>query len=1035
MRGTAWWTFAPTVLGLLLASVTTAERLPISVYTVADGLAGDSVGALAEDGSGYLWVGTPEGLSRFDGESFRTYGRADGLPGVGVGELLADRTGTLWLISGDQVARLLDRRDEEGRLFQTCAVIGDEPEATLFELFEDSAGRLWLTAGRCLYLYQRERDRFEQVHLGISWPPGILPWLVGMAEGRDGSLWIRGTLGLARRLPSGRTLVYPLSDTRADENDSLIDVDASGRVWFACRSVMAFLPEPAAEADRGYRLLPRAHLARGWGVAQWPSRPGQVVAFEGGALLPPDRIHAMARCRDGTLWIGSGTLLQVNDSRLREVGGRDGMPGHLVLALLEDSNGNLWIGTAAGGLVRLDRSGFSSWGSEDGLTTEKVGALVDDHLGGVLVVGFPACTTVHRLDGERFTPFAFPLPDAVTSCGWGESQVTLLDRGGEWWVPTAQGLVRYPPVARLEELAGIAPKAFYTSAEGLRGEAMFRLFEDARGDIWAGVFGMSVRLVRFDRASETFRSYGAGEGLPVDAASAFTEGPDGSLWIGFYGSGLGEVGGGVARYRDGRFRYFAPSEDGLPHGFVSSLLVDGHGRLWVGILGAGVTRLDAPDSDPPDWVRLDTRNGLASDAVHALAEDRLQRIYIGTTSGVDRLDPTSGRVRHFDIGSGLANNAVVSARVDGVGDLWVATAGGVSRMRPRPEPAEVAPAVLLIEVRAAGNLLPLPERGAEELAGLDFPPSLRNLDVAFAAADLRPTREFAYQHRFGDGEWSPSSRERRVHLAGLSSGRYRFEVRAALPDGTVGQPATLEFTIAPPLWRRWWFLLGAAMAIAGAAYAVHRQRLARLRELYQVRSRIASDLHDELGLSLSRVAILAEVARPGLEPGGRASAALEEIATSARDLIDATSDMAWALDPRKDDLPSLLARLRRMAGDVCEGAGVEWTFTAPGEVDRVVVKAERRRHLYLILKEAIHNSVRHGKPSRVSLTVALNDGHLAVEVVDDGCGFDLPELRSSGGVGHGLSSMVRRAVELGGTLDLASQPGAGTRVRLEVPLG
>jgi len=225
------------------------------------------------------------------------------------------------------------------------------------------------------------------------------------------------------------------------------------------------------------------------------------------------------------------------------------------------------------------------------------------------------------------------------------------------------------------------------------------------------------------------------------------------------------------------------------------------------------------------------------------------------------------------------------------------------------------------------------------------------------------------------------------------------------------------------------------LAAAGVAYLAHRRRLARLAELYQVRARIAADLHDELGLSLSRVAILAEVARPSLPPGGRGAEALEEIATGARDLVDATSDMAWALDPRKDDLPSLLARLRRMAGDVCEGAGVTWSCTAPEGVERVALKAERRRHLYLILKEAIHNAVRHGRPSRVSLTLALADGRLRAEVVDDGCGFDPTALTESGGVGHGLTSMLRRAEELGGILDVDSQPGAGVTVRLEVPVG
>ena len=401
-------------------------------------------------------------------------------------------------------------------------------------------------------------------------------------------------------------------------------------------------------------------------------------------------------------------------------------------------------------------------------------------------------------------------------------------------------------------------------------------------------------------------------------------------------------------------------------------------------------------------------------------------IWVGTTNGLDRLDLNNGRVRHYDTGSGLANNAVVSTRLDGAGDLWIATAGGVSRLRPRLDPPGVAPPVLLTEVRAAGRQLTLPERGARELSGLTFPSSLHNVDVAFAAVELRPGHGLAYQHRMGAVAWSSLSHERQIHLAGLASGSYRFEVRAVLPDGTTGEPATLTFKIAAPVWRRWWFQTGVMLILAGAAYSVHRRRLARFAELYQVRARIAADLHDELGLSLSRVAMLAEVARPALQPGSRGADAVGEIATSARDLIDATSDMAWALDPSKDDLLSLFARLRRWGSDICEGAGVEWDCTVPDGLERVTLGAERRRHLLLILKEALHNSIRHGKPSFLGLTVDFADGLLRATVTDDGRGFNFEDFADSADLGHGLAGMQRRAEELKGTLTVRSRLGPAT---------
>lgn len=1025
---------ASAVLVLVQAAFVAAERLPVTVFTVADGLAGDTVTALLQDRDGFLWVGTTSGLSRFDGGAFRSYGVEDGLPEHGVFELLEDRDGALWLLAGNRVVRMLETRDENGRLFQVCGLVGDDPRPSLFDLLEDRHGDLWLTAGAALYRFSRGRDRFEQVQLDIPWPAGETPYLVGLAEGADGSLWIRASLGLVRRLRDGRLLAYPLPHDRGEHNNAILTVDGVGRVWLAGDSVISFLPAEATEAVTGYPLTARLQRARDWRPKERPAVPGDAVAFDSDGMLHHDRIFTVLVARDDTVWIGGDSLVFSSGGVLGQIDHGDGLPGHTVSCLLEDDHGSLWVGTESGGLARLDRGGVTSWTTDDGLATVKIASVVPDHHGGVLAVSFPACESVHRLAGERFEGFRLPVPGAVESCGWGENQVTLVDRRGEWWVPTFHGLLRFPSVTRLEDLPQAAPTAWYTTADGLGDDHVFRLFEDARGDIWAAVFGQTVRMVRFDRASGRFQQYGAADGVPVDSPSAFASAPDGTLWIGFYGSGVGGIGGGVARYRDGRFRYHPPGDDGPPTGFVSSLLVDSRGRVWAGILGKGLARLDAPDDEPPAWSRLDTGDGLASNAVLTLAEDRLGQVYVGTASGLDRLDPATGRIRHFDTSAGLANNSVVATLVDGAGDLWVATAGGVSRLRPQPETASVAPPARLTELRVAGRRLPLSERGAAALGGLELNADERHMEVAFAAVDLRPGHRLGYQYRLGEGAWSASSRERRVHLAGLSPGPYRFEVRAVLPDGVVGEPATLAFAIAPPLWRRWWFQGAIVAVLAGLAFEVHRRRLARVRELHQVRSRIAADLHDELGLSLSRVALLAEVARPGLDPGGATDGALAEIASSARDLVDATSDMAWALDPAKDDLPSLFARLRRLGGDVCEGAGVAWSFTAPGDGAAVVLKDERRRHLYLILKEALHNAIRHGQPSRLALTVRLADGRLLAEIADDGGGFDVDELAASGDAGHGLTGMRRRAEELGGALVVETRPGAGTTVRLDVPL-
>jgi len=215
-------------------------------------------------------------------------------------------------------------------------------------------------------------------------------------------------------------------------------------------------------------------------------------------------------------------------------------------------------------------------------------------------------------------------------------------------------------------------------------------------------------------------------------------------------------------------------------------------------------------------------------------------------------------------------------------------------------------------------------------------------------------------------------------------------------------------------------------------------RLARLLEAERLRTRIATDLHDELGSGLSRISILSEVVQRGLTPDSRRqSLRLEEIGRSARDLLEATSDMVWSIDPRRDDLADLLSRLRRFGSELFESAGVRWRLDAPQGAAEIRLGTDQRRHLLLILKEALNNAMRHGRPNAVSVEIEVKNGRrLHAQVRDDGCGFDLKELaeRTSSGLGYGLASMVERADSLDGQLSIESEPGEGTRISLTIPL-
>ncbi|HET8645292.1 MAG TPA: ATP-binding protein, partial [Vicinamibacteria bacterium] len=261
--------------------------------------------------------------------------------------------------------------------------------------------------------------------------------------------------------------------------------------------------------------------------------------------------------------------------------------------------------------------------------------------------------------------------------------------------------------------------------------------------------------------------------------------------------------------------------------------------------------------------------------------------------------------------------------------------------------------------------------------------------------------------------------------AALSPGRYRFEVRAAR---TGHPPAVVAFDVQPPVWRRAWFVGLATGLLALLAYRLHRLRVRRLIELERVRTRIATDLHDDVGSSLSQIAIWSEVAaRDSAEPGIRDT--LGGIASACREAVDSMGDIVWAINPGHDRLGDLVHRMRRFASDVFTARDVAFRFEADLP-DGVVLGADLRRQVLLVFKEAVNNAVRHSGCTQAEARATLAGGRLGLVVRDDGRGFDAGRRHD----GHGLASMAARAAALGGSLEVRSAAGQGTAVTLSVPI-
>lgn len=1011
------------VLACCLATgVAGAARIPFRHYTSAHGLAQDAIVCLAADADGFLWIGTQGGLDRFDGDRFTSFGEADGLAGRQVHDVALGPGGTDWVATD---AGLFAFRPgtaaPPGGLFRPVALDGLEPGDEAFRLLAARDGTLWVGTLRALYRV-RTVDGVEtasrvDLELGSR--------VQALAEGPDGAIWV-GTHaeGIVRVSPSGAIDRLPATVPGADFVRAF-RFDPDGSVWTAFfGGVAIFEPPVFVEAPR-VRVL-------GYDDGVPIDTSGFVENGEHSVLLG-STLGVTEIVRDGP-----GRPLHAG----RTLDRRSGLPADHVRCLTRDAAGNLWIGTASRGLARRIEGGFTTL--ED---TSGPGAIVvdltDDRDGRPLAVSFVGgkAIAVVRPELDAAPPVRVSLPATVRYTGWGAAPKLVQTDDGTWWVGTGSGVFRYAPTSAargtLERLAS-PPDGRLSRADGLPGDDVFSLHRTPAGDLWISTEsltpGTSSLAVR-DAHEGTIRALQADAVGTRAPAMSYADAPDGSLWVAF-------LDGTLVRIRDTGVQRIEtpPGADTHP-----ALLIDHDGRVWLPGAG-GVWSADAR-ADIPRFERHAMRADVTRTEFWCATEDRLGRLWFGSSQGAYRIDPDSGEERRFTSDDGLVGNLVPVCHRDGAGVLWFSDYAGVSRFEPGTErPPTLAPARLR-ELRFAGEAVSLPSTGASEAGPFTVGPARRRVAVEYFAVHLGPGPPPRFQYRLegADADWSAPTRRRAVQYAALAPGRYRFAVRTVDEEGTASPTvAGFAFRVLAPVWARWWFLTLAALGLAVAVHAAYRVRIARVLALERVRTRIATDLHDDVGSSLSQISILSQLAGREIEAsGGRPPASLSRITELSGEVVDALGDVVWAINPQRDRLSDLARRMHRFAGELFAEGGVTLRFDLPDAGADEPLDADVRRQVYLVFKEAMHNVLRHSGATSVEVRLRREAGGLLLRIRDDGRGIaddrGVDDGRSGAdgrrGAGHGLASMRRRAASIGAELTIGAGPGGGTEILLRSGTG
>lgn len=1022
----AWLAFAG--LGFVFATAsaspgTDTERLyRVTHWTSENGLPQNKVQCLLQARDGYLWIGTYHGLARFDGLRFTFFDQSNvpGLARDSVLDVVEAPAETVWVTTTDGLLRIKDRE-----LTRYSTAEGLSHNRT-WRLCASARTGLWLVAENGLNrLYNGRISRYS-TRDGLR--DNTPPWLV---EGPDGRLLV----GCA----TGMQAFDPLTDRFVDHTlDGL----------------------PGELRIHDIKFLAGGEILVGAESGLYWQKNGEWKRYTTRDGLTEDFVHRVLKTRFGEVWVLTrfGGLHRFEQNHFLRCALDARTDPFAVDCFLSDLEGNLWVGTSSG-LFRLQPRRVRSYGTRDGLPHENCFSVCEGIDGSVWVgTDLGLC----RIRNDEVTNYAPPDSPGILTV-----ESVWPDRSGDLWFAVHRaGLYRLHD----GQITNV------TKRLGMDCYDVGGIYQDRAGSVW---FGCSAGVVRI-KGEEQHRLTVA-DGLVQNGADAFLQDHAGNFWI--------ANGGGLHRWKDGQLSVFTIT-NGMSRNQTWTLLEDSDGAIWFGTQD-GLNRF----KDGTFFV-FTKQQGLAENNINCLVADDFDNLWLGCFRGIYRV--SRRQLNEVADGKAHAVGSVVFGEADGMlsaethgfhqptawkardGRLWFSTGRGVVVIDPKRIHDNDVPALVVIQSVIADREVVLADVALSGRTGRGLslpPPSLRIspresggspastatlrlgpgrarvMEIRYTANSFVAPEKVRFKYRLDgyDPDWQDDLDNRRVAFyTNLRPGTYRFQVKACNNHGLWDEAgAQFAFSLAPHLYQTWLFYVGCGLAVVGGASGIQAYRLRVQRQIFgleqrhaleQERTRIARDLHDDLGANLTGIALQLDVAQHQLShQQASLDGQLNTIAQGTRALVDQMREAVWAVNPHCDTLESFSGFLCQHAEHFLGTAGIKCRLDFPVPMPAFPLTADTRHHLFLVVKEALNNAVKHAVCSEVWLHLVVDHDLLRLVVRDNGHGSAARQAAPSQSkglppAGHGMENMRQRIASLGGQLQVNSRPGLGTEITMEVPL-
>ncbi len=1018
-----------------------------------NGLSQNTVHHIIQDEDGFMWFATEDGLNKYDGYNFTVYKNnlhdEYSISDNFIWKIYKDRKNNLWIGTNSGGLCKFDKKKERFISYRNNPE--DLKSLTLNNVrtvHEDSEGNIWVGTESGLDKFDRNKNIFTHYKHNPEDPNSLSNNVVlSIFEDKDGDLWIGSDGGLDKfDKASNKFFNYSFKpdDANSLSNNVVLSIfqDKAGYFWIGTLKGLT-------RFDKKNEKFSRYFVST-----------SEIISINS------NRINYVLEDEVGSLWVATGDgIFQFNrkDNRFIKIKppGSGVLSNNNVLSLYEDSSGLIWIGTAEDGVVKYDRerikfSHYKNDPSNSNSLSHNTIRSIYQYGENILWIGtLGGGLNILNMKNNEFLHYKNNPNDKYSLSDNSVSSI-FRDKYGYIWIGTwGGGLNRTAsPVknSNYNNLKFINYRNEQTDSRSISSNIIQAIYEDSEGRLWIGT-GTGIDL--YEREKNKFINFTYDPDNPNSLSSnqvqsCILQDRNGNLWIGTWNglnkltvSDLENAMLNPSSVKFKRYKFQPGNQNSLSDERVISVYEDVDGNLWFGTYGGGLNKLPTSQQNFPQgkFINYTIEDGLSSNIIYNIQGDDKGNLWLSTDNGLSMFNTEKENFRNYDESDGLQSNQFFwGAGFKGKnGELFFGGTNGFNVFKPEElKNNNHVPSIVITDFQIFNKPVEIDKEDSPLKESITFTKEIeltysQNVfSLEFAALDftISTKNRYAYMMEGFDNDWIYSSKRRYVTYTNLDPGEYIFKVKGSNNDGIWNEKGTaILIRVLPPLWRTWWFISAVILLASGIIVLIIYFRVKHLLDIERLRIKLAADLHDNIGSSLTEISILSEVISKKIKTEDESvKKSLNMISTSSRNLIDNMSDIVWLVNPKRDSLYDLILRLRDTYSELSSYTSISFRSENIKSLERVSLSMEHRQHLYLIFKEAINNCITHSSCSEITLDASVKGSKLQMTLKDNGSGFSPDEISNGG---NGLNNIKDRAKNIGGNLNIHSKLGEGTTIQFE----